>query len=220
MNIDRYLDILKKVSIFNSYDDDTIKTLFSGCSFFIRDYSRDSFLHMESELCQTCDIVLQGNIQVQQIGADGDILTIANYTEGDIFGLNLLFSSNPKYPMNIYAKTDSVVLHLRKDFILNLCKNDDDFLLSLLTCLSDKSTLLTQRIKTISQKSARKLVIDFLQKESQKTSSNNVKLTMTKKELAQFLGIQRTSLSRELQKMRKEGLIDYDSRYIYIKKKI
>jgi len=39
---------------------------------------------------------------------------------------------------------------------------------------------------------------------------------MTKKELAERLGIQRTSLSRELNKMKKDGLIDYDAHSITI----
>ena len=39
---------------------------------------------------------------------------------------------------------------------------------------------------------------------------------MTKKELAERLGIQRTSLSRELNKMKKDGLVDYNTHSITI----
>jgi len=39
---------------------------------------------------------------------------------------------------------------------------------------------------------------------------------MSKKALAEKIGIQRSSLSRELNKMRKDGLIDFNSKYITI----
>jgi CRP-like cAMP-binding protein len=39
---------------------------------------------------------------------------------------------------------------------------------------------------------------------------------MTKKALAEKIGVQRTSLSRELDRMRKEGLIDFEGRTVCI----
>ena len=48
--------------------------------------------------------------------------------------------------------------------------------------------------------------------------SNRIQLPVTKKELAEQIGVQRTSLSRELQKMRNEGLLAYDSRTIQLLK--
>jgi Mn-dependent DtxR family transcriptional regulator len=46
--------------------------------------------------------------------------------------------------------------------------------------------------------------------------SKEIKLDITKKELAERLGIQRTSLSHELSKMKKDGLVDYDAHSITI----
>lgn len=40
---------------------------------------------------------------------------------------------------------------------------------------------------------------------------------MSKKEMAERFGIQRPSLSRELNKMRKDGLLEYDAKTITIK---
>ena len=44
-----------------------------------------------------------------------------------------------------------------------------------------------------------------------------IRLNISKKDLAERLGIQRSSLSRELQKMRTDGLLEYDSRTITVK---
>ena len=65
-------------------------------------------------------------------------------------------------------------------------------------------------------KSIKESIIEFLNYEYYSQKSKEIKLNMTKKELAERLGIQRTSLSRELNKMKKDGLIDYDAHSITI----
>lgn len=49
----------------------------------------------------------------------------------------------------------------------------------------------------------------YLLDEKRKHQSNNIILPNSKKDIATFIGVQRTSVSRELAKMRNEGLIDY-----------
>lgn len=43
-----------------------------------------------------------------------------------------------------------------------------------------------------------------------------IKLNISKKDLAERFGVQRTSLSRELNKMRKDGILDFDAKSISI----
>jgi len=59
-------------------------------------------------------------------------------------------------------------------------------------------------------------IIEFLLYEYHVQKSTTIKLNMTKKELAEKIGVQRPSLSRELNKMRKDGLIIYDPKQITI----
>ena len=55
----------------------------------------------------------------------------------------------------------------------------------------------------------RESIISYLDYERKNQNSNIIKLNMTKKALAERIGVQRTSLSRELAKMREDGLIEY-----------
>jgi CRP-like cAMP-binding protein len=118
--------------------------------------------------------------------------------------------------MTVLAKTDAVILHIKKDLILKLCQLDTNFLSNLLISISDKTLILTDKIKALSMKTIRQCIIDFLIYESYSQSSRTVKLHLTKKELAEKFGIQRPSLSRELNKMRRDGLIEYDAHFITI----
>ncbi|NLM46621.1 MAG: winged helix-turn-helix domain-containing protein [Firmicutes bacterium] len=65
-----------------------------------------------------------------------------------------------------------------------------------------------------SRKTIREKIIDYLEHESRRQHSRQILLPCTKKELAEQIGVQRTSLSRELARMRADGLIEYNARSI------
>jgi DNA-binding transcriptional regulator LsrR (DeoR family) len=77
--------------------------------------------------------------------------------------------------------------------------------------------ILTDKINALTMKSVRQRIVEFLLYEYYVQQSTNIKLNLSKKELAEKFGIQRPSLSRELAKMRKDGLVEYDAHSIIIK---
>ncbi|MDK2934890.1 MAG: hypothetical protein PWP27_2700 [Clostridiales bacterium] len=216
MDIKNYLNILKLTGLFDGFSTVELLDLFKTNQYIISQYKKGSIVHFESEICTSWDIILKGEVIVQKIDEKGNVLTVAEFRVGDNTGGNLLFSKHPYYPMSVLAKSDTDILHINKDFVLKLCHNSQDFLIQFLTCISDKTAILTNKIKSISMKSIRESIIEFLNYEYYSQKSKEIKLHMTKKELAERLGIQRTSLSRELNKMKKDGLIDYNARSITI----
>ena len=118
--------------------------------------------------------------------------------------------------MTVLAKSDATILHIKKELVLRFCQINVIFLVNFLESISDKTLILTDKIKSLSMKTIRQCIIDFLVYESYSQNTSTVKLELTKKELAEKFGIQRPSLSRELNKMRKDGLIDYDAYSITI----
>lgn len=216
MNIKNYLSILRLTELFDGFSTEELLNLFKTHNYIISKYNKGSIIHFESEKCNYWDIILKGQVFVQKIDEKGTVLTITEFKVGDSIGGNLLFSRYPYYPMSVVAKSDAEILHIDKDFVLQLCQTSQDFLIQFLTCISDKTAILTSKIKSISMKSIKESIIEFLNYEYYSQKSKEIKLNMTKKELAERLGIQRTSLSRELNKMKKDGLIDYDAHSITI----
>ena len=58
--------------------------------------------------------------------------------------------------------------------------------------------------------------MDYLQQQSIIQGSSKIVLPFSKKELADYLGVQRPSLFRELKKMKDEGIIEIDNRTIQL----
>lgn len=211
-----YIPLLKNIDLFKGVSFKAINNLFTKDSYEITNYKKNFIIYLQNERCTSFDIILKGTILVQGIDSKGNVLTITEFIANEVLGGNLLFSHKNFFPMTVIAKTDAIVLHLKKDLILKLCQRDIVFLNNFLESLSDKTLILTDKINAISMKTIRQCITDFLIFESYSQNSIKIKLELTKKELAEKFGIQRPSLSRELNKMRRDGLIEYDANSITI----
>ncbi len=211
-----FISVLENTELFKNISLSTINHLFVQDSFNIKTYKKNSVIYFQNEKCVTFDIVLKGIVSVQSTDEKGNYISISDFTIGSELGGNLLFSHKNFYPMMVLAKTEVTLIHLKKDLVLSLCQSNTTFLSKFLHSISDKTLILTDKIKTLSLKSIRQCIIDFLMYESYVQKSNIIKLEVTKKDLAEKFGVQRSSLSRELNKMRKDGLIEYDAYSITI----
>ena len=217
ITFDNYADIISKIDIFSGFTKSELSLLFGSFRYRIRQYAKEQIIHLQNERCNTMDIILDGRVSVQKIDENGRVLKISVFLGGDILGANLIFSHRNSYPMTVVAESETVVLHMYRELILELSKKNVDFMVGLLAAISDRTLVLTDKIEAISLKTIRQCVIDYLKYEGYLQKSNTIKLGISKKEFADRLGVQRTSLSRELNKMRQDGLIDYNSRTITLK---
>lgn len=213
--MNKNINLLKNTNLFKSFTTEALEKLFLE-NFKSKSYTKNAVIYFQTEKCNCLDLILSGVVTVQEMDSKGNVLTLSDFTAGDILGANLLFSKNNYYPMNILAKTDTTLISIEKDFVLYLCHQNKDFLYAFLQLVSDKTLILTNKIKAISLKNIRQRIIDFLIYESISQNSLTIKLNISKKDLSEKFGIQRPSLSRELSKMAKDGLITYDKYSITI----
>jgi CRP/FNR family transcriptional regulator, dissimilatory nitrate respiration regulator len=217
MKMESHISFLKLTDLFKDFSSETLLEVFTENNHKISKYEKNQIIHFEGEKCLSWDLILKGNIIIQKIDEKGNVLTVTQFNAGNNVGGNLLFSKNFYYPMNVIAKVETLILHLDKGLVLQLCQMNENFLLHFLACISDKTYILTNKINSITMKSIRESIVDFLNYEYYSQNKSTIKLNMTKKELAELFGIQRTSLSRELSKMKKEGLLSFNARTITIK---
>jgi len=204
------LDLLKQIDLVKSFDANQLESLLQAKGNKVNSYERNNIVHFVGDICENLEIILSGEVAVERIDESGKLMTIAEFFDGDILGGNLLFSKNPCYPMTVTAKKPTIILEISKRQLFDLFASSLDFLKSYLAYISDHSAILGDRIKHYVNRTIRECIISYLDYESKKQESSTIKLTISKKALAERIGVQRTSLSRELAKMRNEGLIEFD----------
>lgn len=185
-------------------------------SFTIRRYGKNSIVHCSGDSCSNLELILSGKVVVDRIDESGSIMTIAEFLKDEFLGGNILFSRNPFYPMTITAKTPTVILEISKERLLTLFSENHEFLKYYLEFVSDHAAILGEKIKHTVNRTIRESLLSYLENEKRSQGSKIIKLNLTKKALAEKIGVQRTSLSRELSKMKKDGLILFDAHSITI----
>lgn len=215
-NINKITSTLLNYQLFSHFEHKQLESLLSFPQISLKTHNENDLLFMEGETCKNLSVVLDGIIQIQKLDSCGNILVVSTLKEGNVFGENLLFGDKNSYPMSVVCKKKSLVLNIPKDLVYKLCQTNEHFLKQLLRILSNKAITLNSKIKQISMTSLRQMICDFLIMKYRKTNTTIINLDMTKKEWAEKLGVQRPSLSRELIKMKDDGLIDYDRSSITI----
>ena len=205
----KYFELMREIDLIKSIKPQEIDSYLTEGSCKITQYGKNNIVHFVGEVCSKLEIILSGKVVIERIDESGNLMTIAEFFGGDVLGGNLMFSKNPYYPMTVTAKEATLILEINKDRLFSLFSDNHEFLKSYLEYVSDHTVILGDRIKHYVNRTIRESLISYLDYECKKQNSNIIKLSMTKKALAERIGVQRTSLSRELAKMREDGLIEF-----------
>jgi len=208
--VKNYLREIKQVDLIKSIKSEEIELFLNEGSFKTTEYGKNNIVHFVGEVCSKLEIILSGKVVIERIDESGNLMTIAEFFSGDVLGGNLMFSKNPHYPMTVTTKQPTVILEINKTRLFQLFSDNHDFLKSYLEYVSDHTVILGDRIKHYVNRTIRESIMSYLDYELKKQNGNIIKLSITKKALAEKIGVQRTSLSRELAKMRDDGLIKFD----------
>lgn len=216
MSIKEYINVIKNATLFSSFTSENLDILFSKIPYKLEKYSKGDVILAEEDTCNTLNLILEGIVEIQKIDSSGKILSIAEFSEGDIFGEMLIFADRNSSPINAISKTKSTILHINKGSVISLCQQNESFLSEYLRIISNKAMILNLKLKEVTLKTIRQKISEFILYQYKEQRSLKIKLNMTKKDWADKIGVQRPSLSRELIKMKEEGIIDFDKNIITI----
>ena len=175
--------------------------------------AKNSIIYHEGDLCENIGIVVSGKIDIVSYSFEGKEQIINSLKAGDIFGNNLLFSSEPVYRGDVIAKEKSVIAFINKENLIYLLQNNQDFLNLYLKAQSDKAKALTARIQLLSFTNAEERLFYYASK------NNGVIVFKNVTTLAVTIGVQRETLSRLLTSLIKRHLIKKEKGKITVLKK-
>lgn len=164
-------------------------------------YKKDQIIFLENDRCQKVGIVKNGEISIKSYFADGKEVTYNTLKSGDMFGNNLIFSSNPFYRGDVIALENSEIFLVSKEKLIKILKEDEEFLIEYLSAQSDFSKTLNLKIKLLTIQGAEDRVKYYLT--INKGQINFKSIT----KLAQDLYLTRECLSRTLKKLEQKSEI-------------
>lgn len=176
-------------------------------------FSPGEIIYYEGQVCDSLAIINQGTVDVRHLLSSGKEIALALLHAGDVFGEALLFGKNPKVPITLSAAEQCEIYFIHKSHLLGYLFQDRTVSANFLSLLSDKIFLLNERIRLLGLDSIRKKIIWFLLRQSK---DDLIKIPFNREGMARHLAVPRPSLSRELAKLKEEGLLDYHSQEFHL----
>lgn len=116
--------------------------------------------------------------------------------------------------VNVEAAEKCRILFLDIGKILNVCtpacSHHNRLIHNLLYIMAKKNLMLTRKIDHMGQRSIREKVMAYLSFESEKQKKKTFGIPFNRQQLADYLAVDRSALSAELSRMKKDGLIEFE----------
>ncbi len=208
-------DELRNIPLLSDVNAGILKKHLEDGQISVRHYMKGITVHNQNDSCAALDVVLSGSLSAYSLSENGSAITMFEFQENSIIGANLLFGESHAYPLNIYSVSECVLLHITQKGVADLLHNYN-FVLQYVKSLSLNSQGMNRKITMLTQKTLRENILDYLKQQSVIQNKSEIILPISKKELADYLGVQRPSLFRELKKLKDEKVIEIHNRSIQV----
>ncbi|GAB1477207.1 Crp/Fnr family transcriptional regulator [Bacillota bacterium] len=149
--------------------------------------------------------------------SDGEAQVLAIYKPKDVIGLELAFSREKLSSLEFSCQSNCEIVFIPFSILFAPGLTGgakEKILFNIAVILSDEQVKLISQMEILSKKTLEKRIMTYLNIMSEKKGTNSFDIHMNQSQLAQYLCVNRSVLSYELNRLRGEGLIDYDkSRY-------
>lgn len=162
-------------------------------------------------------ILINGYIQVIRNNSNGNSVLIEDFMENDIFDLYDNYSDDLEY--EIICKEKSKIIFIDLNELANFNDNKkqyyNTFIKNLLLILNSKMKEKNKRIRILTKKTIRNRLLEYFNTYSN-SGSNIIYLPYSFMALADYLGVDRSALSREIKYLKEEGFIEVKSKKIIL----
>ena len=123
--------------------------------------------------------------------------------------------------VSIIAETPVTVLLLNIKRVLNMCPSacahHSRIIRNLLGELAEKNLRFGEKLTHMGQRTTRGKLLSYLSAEAQRLGRYEFDIPFSRQQLADYLAVERSGLSLELGKMRREGLLDFQKNHFVLK---
>lgn len=158
-------------------------------------------------------LVLNGMVHVTNEDIWGRASIVSIVCENDFFGEGFDCMAESLPPLNFFAASDSHIVFLDYYKVLHSCSLACVFhhrlIENMVSMLAKKNLELVKKIDIISKSTLRQKIYTYLTYYAKSCGTNTFEIPLGRIQLADYLSVDRSSLTRELANMKDAGIIDY-----------
>ncbi len=182
----------------------------------IQCYDKDETIFHIMDPAVSIGILLEGRVQAQKPFPNGNQINVSVRTPGEMIGPAAVFSSSQKFPCDVVALEPVTMMMFYKEDLLALMQKNIRILKNFTTEIASATYMLQQRLELLSYNGISQKAAFWLLMKAKQSGKSVVQIPDSVSKWAMILNVSRPSLHRELNKMKKQGLIRYNPRVIEI----
>lgn len=210
----KYIEVLKNNVLFKGFESGDLESILKCLSGKFVSYKKNEVIILSGDPVNFVGIVLSGSIKIIKEDMEGNINILAKLGVNEIFAEAFALGGIEESPVTVETVEDCDALFIDCKRIVKSCHNACTFHTSLidnlLAMVARKNIMLNQKIEILSKRTTREKLLMFFEIQRRTAHSKKFIIPFNREALSHYLCVDRSAMSRELCKMRDEGLIIFN----------
>ena len=210
--MEKYYEILAGNPLFYGIDRENIFAMMGCIGGHIQKAEKNQPIFLEGDPAVYVGLVLTGAVRMERADFKGNRSIIALAQTGELFAETYACAGVPALPVSFIADEAAEVLLMDCRRITTSCAGACGFhsrmIQNLLRLVATRNMVYDQKIQITSRRSTREKLLTYLYSEAKRQGSNSFTIPYDRQELADYLEVDRSGLSAEISKLRKEGVLE------------
>jgi CRP-like cAMP-binding protein len=206
-------EILRKSKLFKPFSDKEISHILGSVDMRHKRFEKGEIVAHQGQIIHHIGILADGILAEEKYHFDGKRQIVRILTPYFVINLEAAASSMRTSPVSIVASRAGGILWMKYDDLMRnkafSYKIERKLSEQIAMIISDESIRLMYKADILSKRTVRERILAYLSVVSERRSSPTISIGMNQEEFAHYLCVDRTSLSYELNLLRKDGMINY-----------
>lgn len=211
--MEQYNQVLKNCTLFRGISELQLTPLMQCMNAQAKKYKTEEYVFLSGDVIDYVGVLLSGSAEIIKENLAGDKHIVAILQPSDLFGEGIVCTAARIAPVSVRLREESEIMLIPYERVIKSCGNSCSFHITLIqnmmVVLGEKNMNLNRKMELLILKGMRDKLATYLLMESGKNDNSIFEIGFNRNELAEFLNVSRTSMCRELARMKDEGLIDY-----------
>lgn len=203
-----------KSPLFDGIKPSDRKPMLHCIGYHVGTYSKGEIIAFEGENLKHIGIVLSGSVDMVKEDLWGNRTMLLRMKKNEVFGETFACGDHGNSTVTFVASQTAEILFLPFCRVTRCCTNSCEFhhRLSdnLVGIMANKNRELMRKVEVVTKRTTREKLLAYLSIQGQLQGSSTVDLPLSRVELAEYLCVDRSAMTRELMKMQQDGLIAYE----------
>lgn len=213
MAVKMYTPNYMEIPLFQGLDREEINEVLQKFHGLIKHFPKSDYIYLAGDCVENLCVVLEGTVQMIKEDIWGEKSIIANLGVGSVFAENFLGQLGDRSSVSYFVASDSEVLMLPLGRTLfdsdTSSKASQRLICNIVSILADNNTRLIEKTEILCKKTLRSKILAYLEQEARNHGCRSFTIPFNRTDLANYLDADRSALTRELARMKEEGLIDF-----------